>query len=153
MLAQPGSRKLYTALRRNFYLLALLIAHYSIMRRCTNWGRERVLVCRHAKILTLFLARALLECVAVDILAEFLQKSRGHNYLLLITDTSSKLVWTVLLKKITTHSVAEGFIRHWVLIYAPSVNIFSDNGIKYVARYFQDVCRILDKKNLCRTTY
>ena len=151
--AHPGGRKLYLTLRRDFYWPAMAFDCYAVSRSCTDCARNNVKLRRYSKNLSLFPARAPLEFIAIDILGELIKTARGNRFLLVITDRFSKLVRTVPLKRITARAVAQAFVTHWVFSYGPSVILLSDNGPQFTAKFFQDVCRILDIKNVFTTTY
>lgn len=65
----------------------------------------------------------------------------------------SKLTHTVPLKQTTATAVMQVFIKEWVYGYGPQLNLLSENGKQLVAKFCQDVCRILGVKNLFTTTY
>lgn len=149
----PGGTKLYLSLRRDFYWPTLAMDCHATAKLCATCARNRVKLWKKKKPLKLFPAKAPLEYVSIDILGELIRSKRGNRYLLVITDRFSKLVKTVPLKRITAPVIARAFIHHWVYYYGPPDNLLSDNGKQFVARFFQDVCRILGVKNVFTTTY
>ena len=72
------------------------------MRQCTLCAKERISLRKHASLLKLFPAETPLDFVAIDILGPLPRTSKGHRFLLVITDRYSKLVKTVPLRSITT---------------------------------------------------
>lgn len=101
----------------------------------------------------LFPAKAPLEHVSLDILRTLLRTRRGYEYPLVIMDLFSKLVRTVALKRITAAEVSKAFVHHWVFVYGPRVHLLPDNGKQFIAKFFQDVFRILGIKNVFIATY
>lgn len=68
--------------------------------------------------------------------------------MLVITDRFSKLDRTIQIKAITPIRVAEAFTRQYFLTYGSPISVISDNGKQFIARFFQDLCRILGVKNI-----
>lgn len=85
-------------------------------------GREPSCV-RTQKNLKLFTSTAPLGYVTIDILGALIATKRGNRYLLVISDTYSKLVCTVPLKRINAAQVAHAFIYHWAFVYGPPVKL------------------------------
>lgn len=96
--------------------------------------------------MTLFPTEAPLEEVALDILGESVRTTRGNRYLLEIVDRYSKLFRTVPLKKIRPWDIVEEFVTHWVFTYGPPPKVLTDNGSQFIAKFTQEVCRIIDSK-------
>lgn len=82
-----------------------------------------------------------------------MRTTRGHRYLLVITDRFTKLILTVPLRNKTTAQVAKQFMKHWVFYYSPSIVLIADNVGQFKSELFQDVCEILNVHNSITTTY
>ncbi|CAN8076113.1 unnamed protein product [Agarophyton chilense] len=103
--------------------------------------------------MTLFAAKAPLQFVSIDVLGELIRSNEGYRNLRVITDRFSKFVRAVPLKRIIAPVIAQAFIKHWVYVYGPPEVLLSDNGKQFVAKFFQNVCRILGIRNVFTTTY
>ena len=101
----------------------------------------------------LFMARAPLEDVAMDLVGEFVTTPRGNKWLLVIVDRFTKLVRTVPMKNTEAYDVAKAFVTHWVFTYGPPVSVLTDNGPQFIARFMLETYRILGVKELFTTTY
>ena len=99
LAGHPGGRKLYQRIRHHFYWPALEIDCYATVRNCPECARNRIKLRKNTGQLQLFPAKAPLESVCIDLLGELIRTSRGHKYLLVITDRFSKLVRTVPLNR------------------------------------------------------
>ncbi|CAN8062284.1 unnamed protein product [Agarophyton chilense] len=148
-----GRTKLFMTLRRYFYWRTLAMDCHATVSLCTACAKNRVRLYRKRKSMTLFQAKAPLQYVSIDILGELIRSRRGYRYLLVITDRFSKLVRTVPLKRITAAVITQAFIKLWVFIYGPPKVLLSDNGKQFVAKFFQNVCRIMGIRNVFTTTY
>ena len=148
-----GGRKLYNGLRRFFYWPSMSVDCYATAKNCVPCAKNRILLRKNKNYLKLFPAEAPLEFVAIDILGELLRTPRGNRFLLVILDRFSKLARAVPLKRITAFEVAKAFVRHWVLVYRPTLLLLADNGKQFISKLFQEICRLLGVKNLFSTTY
>lgn len=106
--------------------------------------------CRHLKM---FPAKALLECVCMDILRELMSTARGYRYLLVITDCLTKPVCTIPLRVVIAAEAAKQFVNHFVFSFGPPLDLVTENGSWFASRFFQDVCKILNVHNLFTIIY
>ena len=153
LAAHPGGRKMYHSIRRSMYWPSLAIDCYATVKKCPTSAKNRLKLRRNVSTLKLFPAQAPLESVAIDIFGELMKTKRGNKYLLVITDRFSKLTKTVPLSGVSASDVAKAFVYEWALVYGPPKELLSDNGTCFTARFFQDVCRILNVENMFTTTY
>ena len=151
--AHPGGRKLYQKLRMHFYWPSMAVDAYGVVRNCVTCARNRIKLRKYASALKLFPARAPLEQVAIDLLGELIQTPRGNRFLLVITDRYTKLTKVVPLKRITSETVSQAFVQHWVLNYGSPSYVLSDNGPQFTGRFFRETCRLLGTNNMYTTTY
>ena len=149
----PGGRKLYQTIRRHMYWPACAVDCYATARRCPTCARNRIKLRKNTTELQLFPATAPLESVAIDVLGELIQTARGNQYILVISDRFTKLTKTVPMKGLSASEVAKHFVNEWVFNYGAPKELLSDNGGCFTAKFFQDVCRILNVHNLYTTTY
>lgn len=49
--------------------------------------------------------------------------------------------------------MAQAFVTYWVFVYGPLVQSLSDNRSQFASKFFQDVCSILDIRNMFVMTY
>lgn len=110
---------------------------------------------RVVKPMRLFPAKGPVELMSIDILGKLIKtpRPRENKSLLEITDSYSKLLRTIHMKRISTLLVAQAFVHHWLFVYGPPQDLLSDNGIQFNERLFVDICRILGIKNQFTTTY
>jgi Integrase core domain len=103
--------------------------------------------------LKLFPPTCALEQVAIDILGPLPVTSRGHRYILVMTDRFSKLTRAIPLKGITAAEVALAFVEVWVASYGVLLFLLSDNGSQFVSKLFQRVAQLLGITQLFSTPY
>ena len=151
--AHPGSRKMYSTLRKTYYWPTMALDCHFFLRNCQECARERVSLRKHTKALVLFPANAPLESVAMDLLGPFLKTRRGNTHILVITDRYSKLTRIVALSKTDAYAVAEAFVSHWVFTYGPPRSVLTDNGPPFSSKFLQAACITLGIRNLFTTTY
>ena len=108
---------------------------------------------RNVGQLQLFQATERLTSVCIDIFGEFIRTPRRNEYVLVITDSFTKLTKTRLMKGISNAEVARCFVNEWIFNYGRPTKFISDNGGCFKSKFFLDVCRILSIKNNFTTTY
>lgn len=126
---------------------------YGVYWSSTECAKKNVKVRKYSKTLTLFQGRALLDFVVIDTLGELIWTPPETRYLLLVPEQFPKLLWTVLLKQITAEAITQAFNTHWMLIWGPIVNLLSAEGPQFISKFFQDICTILDVRNMFVTIY
>ena len=60
---------------------------------------------------------------------------------------------TVPMKGISAAKVSKNFVNAWVFNNGPPEKLISDNGGCFTAKYFRDVCKLLNVKNSYNTSY
>lgn len=97
--------------------------------------------------LRLFSASTSFEAADIDYLGLHPQRQSKKQFLLVITDRSTKLaqVWT--LAKITARIVAAAFYEVLVSKYGMSISTVAGNGKKFASKLFQSACRMLGTAN------
>ena len=153
LVGHPGGRKMHAYLRRHFYWPSMSVTAYDTVRNCITCAKNRIKLRKHATPMKLFPASAPLDSVYIDILGDLIRTKSGHHFLLVITDRFSKLVRTIPLRNITADAVAQAFIRDWVFVYGPPIQLLSDNGRQFTSRLFTEISRVLGIRNSFTTTY
>ena len=152
-VGHPGGTRMYQTLRRTFYWPSMALDVFHTVRQCSACAKERVSLRRHARFLKLFPAKQPLEFVSIDILGPLPRSQSGNKYLLVISDRYSKYTKTVLLRSISSWTVAKAFCEHWAFVFGPPKLLLSDNGGQFMSKFFQSVCNILGTRNLFTTAY
>eukprot|EP00171_Calliarthron_tuberculosum_P021926 IDg21926t1 len=129
--------------QKSFYWPTMLADIRRGSNDCHQCARERTKLRNHAAPMQLFPASSPLEFVAIDILGPLTESTKGHKFILVMTDRFSKMVRAVPLRSISALTVAKVFVRDWVFVYGPPAKLLSDNGKQFTAKLFQSVCRSL----------
>lgn len=75
------------------------------------------------------------------------------QYLVVITECFTKLVRTISLSGVTAAEVTKQFVNHWVLPYSSTLDLISDNGLQFLFKFLQAVCKILNVHNSFKNAY
>eukprot|EP00171_Calliarthron_tuberculosum_P008354 IDg8354t1 len=119
----PGITKQYYSQRRSFYWPTMLADIRRCANECHQCARERTKLRNHAAPMQLFPASSPLEFVAIDILGPLTVSTKGHKFILVMTDRFSKMVRAVPLRSISALTVAKVFVRDWVFVYGPPAKL------------------------------
>lgn len=57
------------------------------------------------------------------------------------------------MKGISAREVTKLSVEHWLLNYGPVTDLLFYNGSQFTSKVFQDVCYILNNKNVFTTTF
>lgn len=153
LAGHPGQTRLHKRVRRSYYWPQMAADVAATVRNCVSCAKNRLRLSKQANPMQLFPAETPLESVAIDILGPLPKSKRKYEFILVIADRFTKLTQIVPLRKITALDVAKAFAEHWVFKYGAPVTLLSDNESQFVARFFQQVCRILQVNNIFTTAY
>ncbi len=101
LTSHPGGRRLLCYLIRYFYWPSMSLDCYSTAINCATRAKNRPMLRKKLRPLTLFPAQSPLEFVAIDILGELIRTPRGNRFIIVISSGFSKLVRVVPMKTIT----------------------------------------------------
>ena len=133
----PGGTRIFSTMRRTYYLPAMALDVYVCVRDCVHCAKEKLALRKLASFLKLFPATRPLEQVAIDILGPLGRTTQRNRYLLVISDRFSKLTKAVPLRIISSYTAARAFCDHWVFTYGPPVCLLSDNGKQFSPHSFE----------------
>lgn len=111
-----------------------------VVRYCTRTcAKNHLRLVKKMSPMKLLPATTPLESVAIDILATLLSSTRQFRFVLVISGGVNNMTQAVPIRCITPYDVAVVFVEKWVFKYGPPRTLPSDNGSKFVARFFQIV--------------
>lgn len=96
---------------------------------------------------------ARLGSVAIEIIGTLIRTPLGHRYIIVVTDRFTKLVKAIQMKAVSTGEVSKLFVVNWVLNDGPTTALLSDKGPQDTSKLFMNICRILNTRNVLKTTY
>lgn len=70
-----------------------------------------------------------------------------------MTDCYTKLTKSVPMKRVSAAEAAKHFVNTWLFNDGPPEELLADIGACFTAKFFQDVCRIMNIENNFTTTY
>ena len=124
-----------------------------MVRSCPNCAGNRIAERKCTSFLKLFPASEPLEYVAVDILGPLQKTDHRNRFLVVMTESFSKLTRTVPLRTISAYLVARAFCDHWVFAYGSPRYVLTDNGTQFTSKFFLAVCRELGIAKVFTTAY
>jgi hypothetical protein len=151
--AHPGHARMYWSLRSQFVWIGMSNGVTRVLNECPTCCQARLKRQGRTRKLKLIPPTCALEQVAIDILGSLPVTSRGHRYVLVMTDRFSKLTRAIPLKGITAAEVALAFVEVWVASYGVPSFLLSDNGSQFVSKLFQRVAQLLGITQLFTSPY
>jgi transposase InsO family protein len=149
----PGVSRMIRSLRRRFYWPNMALDVTNTVRNCTTSAKNRVKECSRSSFLKLFPATRPFSYVAIDILGPLPKTEHGNRFLLVMTNRFSKLTKTVPLHTTTAFFCARAFCEHWVYAYGVPLDVLTDNGPQFAAKFFQACIRELGVTKVFTTAY
>lgn len=131
--------------------LGLFSDVYQLVRYCSKCSKERVLSHKLPTHLQLFPTTASLEDIAMDLFGALVTTTCGNRYILIITDSFSKLVRVISSLNTKAINIAKVFNRDWVFVYGPPLKILSDSFPQFSARLLLETNRLLGVRELFTT--
>lgn len=93
------------------YSPALAFHCYATVRQRPTCTKNRIIIRENVQLLQLFPTTAAVKSVAIEVLSELIQTARGNQYLLIISNRSTKLTNSVPLKTVSASKVAMAFVH------------------------------------------
>jgi transposase InsO family protein len=145
---------MYSELRELFYWPRMAIDINRYVSSCASSVKKSLRVARKTMKLKLFLPSAPMEYISMDILGPLTKKDKGNRFLLMVSDRFSKLTRAHPLASTTAEIVAKTIFDGWVAAgYGIPQVLMTDNGTKFVSKFFQSFCRILGVKQVFTSAY
>jgi len=143
LAGHPGESRMHAAMRRYYYwpgMAADVVLH---VRNCASCARGRVRPLRAVAALQLFPATLPFQDVATDLFGPLAKTAAGNEYIMVITDSFSKLVRAIPMGKVRAVDCASVLLDYWIGAYGPPDRILSDGGPQFTALFWQQVCILL----------
>lgn len=149
----PGHTRLHRLVARVFKRpqQAAYAAH--TVRECVPCVKNIVRFSKKVHTLILFPVEGPLELVSIGILGSLPRSKPGFVFILFISVRFTKLTQAVPFIRIKSYVVYVLFTEHWAFTYGPPNTLLSNNGLHFVAHFFQHVFQILQMKESCISTY
>jgi Integrase core domain/Chromo (CHRromatin Organisation MOdifier) domain/Integrase zinc binding domain len=151
--AHHGHARMYWSLRSQFVWCGMSNDVTRFLNDCPTFCQARLKRQGRTRKLKLFPPTCALEQVAIEISGPVPETSRGHRYILVMTDRFSKLTRAIPLKGITAAEVALAFANVWVARHGVPLFVLGDNGSQFVSKLFQRVAQLLGITQLLTTPY
>jgi transposase InsO family protein len=94
-----------------------------------------------------------LEFVAMDILGPFPVSQSGSRYILVISDSFSKLSVAVPLPDQTATMVAQDLVDLWLVFHGAPLVILTDNGSNFASKFFGVIKNMLGVNHVYTSAY
>lgn len=125
---------------------------YNTVRLCIDCVRTGT-KSRHQHKFELFPPSGSLEFVAVDLFGPLTRARSGKQFVIINTNSYSKLTRAIVTAKITTTQVANIFLNHWVIPYGIPETVLPDNGQRFVSKAFTSMRAYLGVKKVSAPAY
>lgn len=108
---------------------------------------------RNKKLFQHLPAAELLDFVAADIHGPLPKLTQGKQHVVVITDSYSKLTRASPTSKTLLTTMKNVSLNHWIVCFCIPSYLLTDNGPKFIIKFFVSICGYLDMKHLTTTKY
>lgn len=139
LAGHPRTRMMYHVFRRRYYWLYMASAVHEFVFKCDSCRRHRSTQ-KHQRKLQLFLPSELLEFVVIDILPPLTKTKQKNRFIIVMTDSCSKLTRAISIAMTTAPRVAMVVFGNRIMPYVTPNTIVTDNGLQFVSEFFVALC-------------
>ena len=91
--------------------------------------------------------------IATDLLGRFPKSNNNNQYIIVITDHSTRYVITEAIPNQTAETVAKVLVEKVFLVFGAPERILSDNGRQYCSNLVQEILRLVGTRHVRTTSY
>lgn len=147
---QQGERNMYNTLRREYIRRNMPTDVYNTVQNCQEYPRTGTKF-KHQRQLQLFPPSGPLEFSVIDILGPLLRTRSGNEFVLIITDRTSKLIRAFSTPKVSSNHEAHILFKNCVIPYGTKNIILLDDVHQLISKFFVFSCQYLGAKNTTTT--
>jgi len=143
LAAHPGGSRMYQTMRNHYYWPSLAADVFGWVAACPTCAKNRLMDTQSTAPMRLFPATELFAALAIDLLCPLPRTPEGHEYILVICDSFTKVTRAVPLKDISALDVLSAIFDTWAASYGIPDSVLSDNGPQFAAVLWQGVLKAL----------
>lgn len=138
----PHDPKMYDTLCQVYYWPQKLNDAYRTVKDCQTCNKEVSDYCPQRR-LNLFPATGSLELVAIEIARAFSNASQGNQFVVFKTNRYSELARPIATGGVRAPHILLVVLNHWFISYGIPDYLLSDNGARFVSKFFSSLCTFL----------
>ena len=150
--AHPGIRSTKKYLCSKYFWPSMNTEINDFVKSCVSCQRGKVYRHNKALISEIPQANGKFEAIHVDLVGP-LAVNKGYRYLLTVVDRFSRWCEAIPLPDITTETVINNLLLHWIARYGVPKTITSDRGAQFTSNMWEVLNRTLGSKHICTTAY
>ena len=152
LLSHPGAKSSINYLRKKYFWLGMRKDISNWTKTCISCQKSKII--RHNKtgIESIPPASGKFEEIHLDLVGP-LPVNKECKYLLTIVDRFSRWTEAIPLKDITTASIVDNFLLHWVARYGIPRTITTDRGAQFESQIWKELLNSLGTKKIRTTAY
>lgn len=135
--------------RKIFFWPHMAIHVCETVRNCAICGRRL----KHKQNLQLLSVSGPLELFAIDILGALRRKNSGSTFFTVVTDRNLKFTRAIPTSRTMATNTVNLFLDRWIDPYGKPDFLLTDNGPRFVGRFFAKFCGFLRVKHIATTPY
>ena len=148
-----GVRRMVNTIKKRYYWPSIEKDVQAYVKKCTKCQKSKYSRYIKEPMVITTTASSAFQKIYLDVVGPLDRDIDGNCYILTIQCELSKFVQAIPLKNKETVSIANAFVRHFILIYGIPEIIATDRGTEFISATMEQVCKLLDIKKLSSTAY
>lgn len=148
-----GMRRMSNNIKKYYYWPGLDSDIKDFVKRCDKCQRQKYTRPTKEPMVITTTANSAFEKVFLDLVGPLERDNENFSYILTLQCELSKYVEAYPLISKKTEEVAKSFVNNFILRYGVPKEIATDRGKEFISSTFQDMCKLLQIKQLNSTAY
>lgn len=148
-----GMRRMSNNIRKYYYWPGMSNDIREFVKRCDKCQRQKHSTPTKEPMIITTTANSAFEKIFLDLVGPLETDNDGFSYILTLQCELSKYVEAYPLVSKKTEEVAKSFVNNFILRYGVPKEIATDRGKEFISSTFQEVCKLLQIKQLNSTAY
>lgn len=148
-----GMRRMSNNIKRYYYWPCIEKDVREFVKRCDKCQRQKYSIPKKEPMMITSTADSAFEKIFLDLVGPLETDNDNFSYVLTLQCELSKYVEGYPLISKKSEEVARAFVNNFILRYGVPKVIATDRGKEFLSEVFQEVCKLLDIKQLNSTAY
>lgn len=148
-----GVRRMVNTIKKRYYWPSIERDVQSFVKKCTTCQKSKYVRYIKEPMEITTTASSAFQKIYLDVVGPLDRDIDGNCYILTMQCELSKFVQAIPLKNKETISIADAFVRYFILIFGIPEIIATDRGAEFISATMEQVCKLLNIEKLSSTAY
>ncbi|KAH9639409.1 hypothetical protein HF086_002098 [Spodoptera exigua] len=148
-----GVRRMVNTIKRRYYWPSIDKDVQEYVKKCTKCQKSKYFRYIKEPMEITTTASSAFEKIFLDVVGPLDRDENGNCYILTMQCELTKFVQAIPLQNKETVSIADAFVRQFILRFGIPQTIATDRGTEFISATMEQVCKILNIEKLSSTAY